>query len=93
MRDVCAAAMVAAGSGGRSRLQLPPCFLTQHPRRSACSWLVSVFSLGKGRGSTACSWPVLLWKEGEACCMQLAAHLGKRKDHPPSLLAFIPPLK
>jgi hypothetical protein len=23
----------------------------------------------------------------------LAAHLGKRKGHPPSLLAFIPPLK
>jgi len=43
--------MAAASSGGRSRLQLLLCFrsllllssslLTQHPGRSACSWLVS----------------------------------------------------
>jgi len=32
-------------------------------------------------------------KEGESCYMQLAAHLGKRKGHPPSLLAFIPSFK
>jgi hypothetical protein len=62
---VCAATMAAAGSGGRSRLQLPPCFwllflsssslLMQHPKRSACSRSVSVFSLGSGRGSATCS--------------------------------------
>ena len=85
---MCAAAMTTAGSEGRSRLQLPPFFwsllipssslLTQHPRRSTCSWSVSVFFLGE---------------EGEGCCMQLAAYLGKRKGHPPFLLAFIPPFK
>jgi len=56
---MCAAVMAAAGSKERSRLQLQPCFrslllpssslLTQHPRRYACSWSVSVFSLGRGR--------------------------------------------
>jgi len=96
---MCAAAMAAVGSGGRSRLQLPPCFrsllfpssslLTQHPRRSACSWSVSVFSLGKGRGFVTCSWLVLSWKRGRGP----AACLRKRKGHPPSLLAFIPLLK
>jgi hypothetical protein len=34
-----------------------------------------------------------LGKRERACCMQLAAHLGKRKGHPPFLLAFIPSLK
>jgi hypothetical protein len=34
-----------------------------------------------------------LGKRERACCMQLAAHLGKRKGHPPSLLTFIPPLR
>jgi len=71
---VCAVAMAVAGFGGRSRLQLPPCFqslllsssslLTQHPRRSACSWSVSVFFLGKRKGSVACSWPVLPCERG-----------------------------
>jgi hypothetical protein len=33
-------------------------------------------------------------KEGDCCNLGLlAAHLGKRKGHPPSLFAFIPPLK
>ena len=69
-RDVCAAAMAAAGSKGRSRLQLPPCFwslllpssslFTQHHMRSACSWSVSVFSLEKRE---------------RACCIQLASFL------------------
>jgi len=69
---VCVVAMAAADFGGRSRLQVPPCFqslllsfsslLTQHPRRSACSCSVSVFSLGKGRGSIAYSWSVLPWE-------------------------------
>jgi len=87
---VCVVAIATAGFGGRSRLQLPPCFqslllssislLTQHPRRSACSWSVSVFFLGKGRGSIACSWPVLPWERGRgptACRWPLNWGRGK----------------
>ena len=71
---MCAAAMTTAGFEGRSRLQLPPFFwsllipssslLTQHPRRSTCSWSVSVFFLGKRERAAACSWPPI-WGRGK----------------------------
>jgi hypothetical protein len=36
----------------------------------------------------------VLGKRERACCLGvLTVHVGKRKGHPPSLLAFIPPLK
>jgi hypothetical protein len=34
-----------------------------------------------------------LGKWEKAYCKQLATHLGKKKGHLPSLIAFIPPIK
>ena len=54
--------------------------LTHHPRKFAYSWSILVFSLGIGRGSVACSWPVLPW-ERERWLLHAAGWflLGKRE--------------
>ena len=101
-KDVCVTVMAAIGYGERSRLQLPPCFLslflssssllTQHHKRSAYSKSISFFFLGKGKGFTTYSWLVLPWERGRR--LAAAGRPFREEESSPSLLfSFIPPLK
>jgi len=63
-------------------------------KRDAYSWVEGLLFGKKGEGLLHVAGWFFFVKEGDCCSLGLlAAHLGKRKGQPPSLLAFIPPLK